>query len=54
MVLGEKMSNVKELKSIDLSSYTIIATGISVLFAILLSIILSILIVIVSPQVLEL
>lgn len=43
------MSNVKELKSIDLSSYTIIATGISVLFAILLSIILSILIVIVSP-----
>lgn len=38
MVLGEKMS-VKELKSIDISSYTIISTGITALISILLSVI---------------
>ena len=38
MVLGETMSGVKELKSIDLSSFTIIGTGINILFSVLLSI----------------
>lgn len=38
MVLGEKM-NMKELKSIDLSTYTIISTGIALLFSIIVSVI---------------
>ena len=44
------MASVKELKSIDLSSYTIILTGIGVIFALLLSIIVTIGIGIVSPE----
>ena len=44
------MSNVKELKSIDLSSYTIITTGISVLFSIISSIAITVGIGIISPE----
>lgn len=43
------MASVKELKSIDLSSYTIIATGISVLFSIIAAIFTTIAIGISSP-----
>lgn len=43
------MSNIKEIKSIDLSSLTIIGTGISVLFSILASILITIIAGIVSP-----
>lgn len=38
MVLGDKMVSVKEFKSIDLASFTIVSTGIVVLFAIIISI----------------
>lgn len=48
MVLGVKM-NIHELKSIDLSSFTIIGTGISVLIAALFSILITIAIAITSP-----
>ncbi len=44
------MSSIKEIKSIDLSSYTIMITGIAVLFSILSSILLTIGIGIVSAQ----
>ena len=44
------MVNVKELKSIDLSSYTIITTAIAVLFSIISSIVLVIAMGIVSPN----
>ncbi len=44
MVLGVKMISVKELQSIDLSSYTIIFTAISVLFAVILSLLLTVVI----------
>lgn len=40
MVLGAKMIAIKELKSVDLASYTIIATAIAVLFSIISSIVL--------------
>ena len=50
MVLGVIMSEMKEIKSIDLSSYTIIMTGIAVLFAILSSIVITIGIGIISPE----
>lgn len=43
------MSSVKELKSVDLSSYTIISTAIAVLFSIISSIILVIAIGVMSP-----
>ena len=43
------MSSVKELKSVDLSSYTIISTAIAVLFSIISSIILVIAIGVLSP-----
>ena len=48
MVLGDKMS-MHELKSIDLASFTIISTGISVLYALLFSIIIGISIVVSVP-----
>ena len=38
MVLSDKMAT-KELKSIDLSSYTIISTGVATLISILIAII---------------
>lgn len=44
------MVNVKELKSVDLSSYTIITTAIAVLFSIISSIVLVIAMGIVSPS----
>ena len=44
------MSGFKELKSIDLASYTIIATAIAVLFSIISSIVIVIGIGITSPQ----
>ena len=50
MVLGVIMVNLKELKSIDLASYTIITTAIAVLFSIISSIILVVGIGITSPQ----
>ena len=50
MVLGEIMSSLKELKSVDLSSYTIISTAIAVLFSIISSIILTIGIGITAPN----
>ena len=50
MVLGVIMASVKELKSIDLNSFTIIGTGISVLIAILMSILITIGIGIISPE----
>ena len=50
MVLGVIMANLKELKSIDLASYTIITTAIAVLFSIISSIILVVGIGITSPQ----
>ena len=49
MVLGVTMSIVKEIKSIDLSSYTLIMTGIAVLFSILSALVLTIGIGIISP-----
>ena len=49
MVLGVKMSDTKELKSIDLSSFTIIGTGINIVISILLSIIVIIAIGVISP-----
>ena len=49
MVLGVKMSETKELKSIDLSSFTIIGTGINIVISILLSIIVIIAIGVISP-----
>ena len=42
MVLGVKMVSVKEFKSIELASFTIISTGISVLFGIIVAIALAI------------
>ena len=42
MVLGVMMDNLKELISIDLSSYTIITTGIAVLFSILITLLIGI------------
>lgn len=42
MVLGDKMVSIKEFKSIDLASFTIISTGISVLFGIIVAIALAI------------
>ena len=50
MVLGVIMVSVKELKSVDLNSFTIIGTGISVLIAVLLSILVTIGIGIISPE----
>ena len=50
MVLGDKMISVKELQEIDLSSYTIIFTGISLVFSIVLSIVLALLIGILAPE----
>lgn len=47
------MVNVKELKSIDLESYTIVATAISVLFAIITSLAIAIGILITIPQAIE-
>jgi len=49
MVLGVKMTSVKELRSVDLSSYTIISTAIAVLFSIITSIVLVIAIAAISP-----
>ena len=49
MVLGVIMTSVKELKSIDLNSFTIIGTGITVLISALISILIAIGIVITSP-----
>ena len=44
------MISVKELKSIDLSSFTIISTGIAVLFSIISAILVTIAIGIASPS----
>lgn len=49
MVLGVTMISMKELQSIDLSSYTTIFTGISVLFSVILALVATILIAILSP-----
>ncbi len=49
MVLGVIMISVKELQEIDLTSYTIIFTAISVLFAVILSIVITVLFGILSP-----
>ncbi len=49
MVLGVMMISVKELQEIDLTSYTIIFTAISVLFAVILSIVITVLFGILSP-----
>ena len=48
MVLGVKMVSVKEFKSIDLASFTIISTGINVLFGIIIAIALAVGILILS------
>ena len=50
MVLGVKMSITKEIRSIDLSSYTIISTGIALLFSVLFSIVITVAIGIISPE----
>lgn len=50
MVLGVKMSNLKELKSIDLSSYTVITTGIELVFAFITAIAVTVVIGLVSPS----
>lgn len=47
------MSNVKELKSIDLASFTIVTTAIAVLFSIISSIVIVIAIGLASPQALS-
>ena len=48
MVLGVRMVSMKEFKSIDLASFTIVSTGIAVLFAIIIAIIAAIGLLIVS------
>ena len=50
MVLGVKMISVKELQSINLSSYTIIFTAIGVLFSIIMSLILTLIMGILGPE----
>lgn len=50
MVLGDKMVSAKELKSIDLTSYTINMTAISVIFSILFALFVTLSIGIYSPQ----
>ncbi len=49
MVLGETMISVKQLKSIDLSSFTTILTGINVLIGIFIAIVATIAIGVTSP-----
>ena len=50
MVLGVNMSSLKELKSIELTSYTIITTGIELIFALITALAVTIVIGLVSPS----